>query len=246
VKADETKATVAAILRELESLRSERNLQGMARYGIATANAYGVSQAVLKPMARPYRRNHALALALWETGKHEARHLAGLIDDPKLVTPEQMDAWAAGFDSWDIVDGVSFNLFDKTAHVDEKIREWAGDEREFVKRAAFSMIAGRTVHAKKLPDETFLPYLALIEAAAGDNRNFVRKAVNWALRQIGKRSLALHEPALALAERLAASDDRAKRWIGRDAVKELTNEKQLERLATRRPAAGRPVARAKR
>jgi 3-methyladenine DNA glycosylase AlkD len=108
------------------------------------------------------------------------------------------------------------------------------------------MIAGRTVHAKKLPDETFLPYLALIEAAAGDNRNFVRKAVNWALRQIGKRSLALHEPALALAERLAASDDRAKRWIGRDAVKELTNEKQLERLATRRPAAGRPVARAKR
>ncbi|MCC6982264.1 MAG: DNA alkylation repair protein [Bauldia sp.] len=229
----EIRTTVAAILAELESHGSERNRQGMARYGIETANAYGVSQAVLKPMARPYRRNHALALALWKTGKHEARHLAGLIDDPKLVTPGQMDAWASGFDSWDIVDGVSFNLFDKTAHADAKIREWARDEREFVRRAAFSMIAGRTVHAKKLPDETFLPYLRLIEASATDNRNFVRKAVNWALRQIGKRSLALHEPALALAERLAASDDRAARWIGRDAVRELTDEKQLERLAAR-------------
>ncbi len=233
MSAAETKATVRAILAELESLGSEKNRAGMARYGIDTTAAYGVSQAVLKPMARPYRRNHELALALWKSGRHEARHLAGLIDDPNQVTPEQMDAWAAGFNSWDIVDGVAFNLFDKTAHADAKIEQWVTDEREYVKRAAFSMIAGLGVHAKKRADETFLPYLALIERNAADNRNFVRKAVNWALRTIGKRSLALHGPALAVAERLAASADKAERWIGRDAVKELTSEKVRERLAAR-------------
>lgn len=229
----EIKATVKSILAVLEKHGSEKNRAGMARYGIDTATAYGIPQTILKPMARPYRRNHELALALWKTNRHEARHLAGLIDDPKQVTPEQMDAWAAGFNSWDIVDGTSFNLFDKTAHADAKIREWAGDDREYVKRAAFAMVAGLGVHAKKRPDESFLPYLELIEAHADDERNFVKKAVNWALRTIGKRSSALHGPALAVAERLAASDNKAERWIGRDAAKELISEKVRERLAAR-------------
>ena len=165
---------------------------------------------------------------------HEARILAALVDDPKLVTRKQMDAWAAEFNSWDLCDQACMKLFAKTPHAAEMIAKWARDEREFVRRAAFATIAGYAVSAKDAADEEFLPFLALIETHATDSRNFVKKAVNWALRQIGKRSMALHRPALALAKKLAASDDKTARWIGKDAVKELTDPKTLERLAKKR------------
>jgi 3-methyladenine DNA glycosylase AlkD len=205
----------------------------MARFGINIDNALGVSMAAQRPLQRKYRRDHALALDLWATGVHEARILAGLIDDPKQVTSKQMDAWAADFDSWDLCDQVCMKLFARTPFVDAKMKKWAKDKREFVRRAAFATIAGYTVHSKDAPDAVFLAYLPLIEAASTDARNFVKKAVNWALRQIGKRNNSLHRPALKLARTLAASEDKAARWIGKDAVKELTDPVQLARIAKR-------------
>ena len=198
-------AAVDAVVAEIRALGSEKNRAGMARYGINTSRAFGVSMTALAPIAGRHRRDHELAAALWRTGWHEARVLAVLVDDPKAVTPKQMDQWAADFDSWDVCDQACMKLFARTPFVDDKVRQWAEDQREFVRRAAFALIAGYTVHAKKAPDEVFLAFLPIIEKHATDPRNFVKKAVNWALRQIGKRSLALHGPALALAERLAAS-----------------------------------------
>lgn len=226
-------AEVKHILSELRVLGSAENRAGMARFGINTASAFGVSMTAMRPMERRYRRRHDLALALWATGKHEARILAALVDDPKLVTRQQMDDWAAAFDSWDLCDQASMKLFAKTPYVAEAVAKWAKDDREFVRRAAFATIAGYAVSAKTAGDAAFLPFLDLIEKHAADDRNFVKKAVNWALRQIGKRSLALHAPALVLAERLAASDDRTARWIGKDAVRELTDPKQLARIKRR-------------
>jgi len=220
----------AAILKELRSLGSEANRAGQARFGINTARAYGVSIANLRPIARRLKRDHELAAALWASGVHEARILAAFIDEPEKVTPDQMDAWVAEFDSWDLCDQVCGNLFDRTPFAEAKIRQWAKDEREFVRRAAFARMAMYAVHAKKIADERFLEFLPLIERHASDPRNFVKKAVNWALRQIGKRSGELHGPCLALAERLALSEDRTARWIGRDAARELAHPKQMTRL----------------
>ena len=224
---------VSTVLAELRGLGSEENRAGMARFGINTEQAFGVSMAAMRPLERKYQRNHDLAAALWDSGYHEARILAALIDDPKAVTRGQMDAWAADFNSWDLCDQACMKLFARTPFVAEKVAKWAKDRREFVRRAAFATIAGYTVHAKTAPDSEFLPFLAIIETSATDERNFVRKAVNWALRQIGKRSTGLHRPALALAKRLAASDDETARWIGKDAVKELTDPVQLARIAKR-------------
>ncbi len=226
-------ADVRSILGELKALGSEANRAGMARFGINAGRAFGAPMTGIRPLARPYRRRHDLALALWATEVHEARILAALIDDPKLVTPAQMDAWAADFDSWDLCDQACMKLFARTAFVHETVAKWAKDDREFVGRAAFALIAGYTVAAKTAKDEEFLAFLPLIEARARDPRNFVRKAVNWALRQVGKRNPSLHKPALALARRLAADEDRTARWIGKDAVKELTNPLQLERIRHR-------------
>ncbi len=223
-------AGVDAVVAEIRALGSEKNRAGMVRYGINTSRAFGVSMTALAPIARRHRRDHELALALWRTGWHEARILATLIDDPKAVTPEQMDRWAADFDSWDLCDQACMKLFARTHFAAEKVRAWAADEREFVRRAAFALIAGCTVRAKNVPDRIFLDFLPIIETHATDERNFVKKAVNWALRQIGKHSLALHGPALVAAERLAASEDRTARWIGRDAVKELSDPARIARL----------------
>jgi 3-methyladenine DNA glycosylase AlkD len=223
-------AAADAIVAEIRALGSEKNRVGMAGYGINTGRAFGVSMVALSLIAKRHRRDHALALALWKTGWHEARIFAVLVDDPKSVTPAQMDRWAADFDSWDLCDQACMKLFARTSFVTEKVRQWAEDEREFVRRAAFALIAGYTVHAKKAPDGVFLGFLPIIETYATDPRNYVRKAVSWALRQIGKHSLALHGPALDLAARLAASDDRTARWIGRDAVKELSDPARIARL----------------
>jgi len=220
----------AQVVAELRKLGSEKNRAGMARFGINTERAFGISIQQLRPLARKYKKNHGLAQALWESGFHEARLLACFIDDPKLVTSKQMDTWAAAFDSWDLCDQACMKLFDKTPFVEEKIVKWAKDKREFVRRAAFALLAGYAVHGKGVPDTNYRRLLPLIEEYSADERNFVRKAVNWALRQIGKRSPELHKPALALSKKLAASDDKTARWIGKDAGKELSDPFQLGRL----------------
>jgi len=225
-------ATSADVLAWLEARRSAANIAGMARYGITTTRAFGVSNADLRPLARAIGRNHERALELWKSGWREARLLAAFTDEKKKVTADQARRWAADFDSWEIVDGVS-DLFVDANLGDGLIDEFATDEREFVRRTAFAMICWVAVHQKKRPDAEVLAFLPLIERHAADPRNFVRKAVNWALRSIGKRNGTCHGPALALAEKLAASTDKTERWIGRDAVKELTAQKTLERLSSR-------------
>lgn len=231
--ADGNARDVDAILATLQARGSERNRAGMARFGINTEQAFGVSMAAMSDLVKRYRRRHELAQALWETGRHEARILAALIDEPERVTRRQMDAWAAAFDSWDICDQACMKLFARTPFVPERVAKWARDRREFVRRAAFATIAGYAIAAKQVPDAALLPFLRLIEQGARDERNFVKKAVSWSLRQIGKRSLTLHRPALALARKLAASDDPTARWIGRDAVRELTDEAQVRRISGR-------------
>mgnify|MGYP000117591796 CR=1 FL=1 len=225
--------TAQDAIEHLRSLASARNVEGMGRYGIETSNALGVSNAVLRPLARKLKRNHQRALDLWASGIREARLLALFSEEPKKVTAEQARAMAAEFNSWEIVDHAA-DLFCDAGLVDDLIPEFAADEREFVRRAAFAMIAWAAVHLKKRPDADVIAWLPLIADHATDNRNFVKKAVNWALRQIGKRSMDCHAPALGLAEELAASDDKTARWIGRDAVKELTAEKTLARLASKK------------
>lgn len=209
--------------------RAENRL-GMARFGISTAKALGVSVPDIRAAGRAIRHDHELAQALWESDIHEARILASLVDRPQWVTPEQMDRWAGDFDSWDLCDQVCGNLFDKTPFAHEKIMAWAGDDRQFVKRAAFCTMAWRAVHDKRAIDEELKTYLPLIAREATDPRNFVKKAVNWALRQIGKRSAGLHGPCLELARRLADFNDPAARWIGKDAVRELESEKMHIKL----------------
>lgn len=218
------------IVAHLRTIGTKANLAGMARFGINTASALGIGNSDLRPLARTLKKNHERSLLLWDSGIREARLLAAFTGEPKKVDIDVCRRWAADFDSWEIVDTVA-DLFAETPFWRDLIDEFAEDDREFVRRTAFAMLAWSTVHLKKEPDATFLAYLPLIEKHARDPRNFVRKAVNWALRQIGKRSMSLHAPALALAEKLAASSDRTARWIGRDAVKELTDAKQLARLA---------------
>lgn len=217
------------IVRHLQSLRNEANIAGMARYGIDTSTALGITTPQMRAVARQVKRDHDRALVLWRTGLRDARMAAILTADPLRLTRQQARDWAADFNSWEIVDTAA-DLFTQAPFWRELVAEFAADEREYVRRAAFAMIAGASVHNKQEPDDTLLGFLPLIEAHATDPRNFVRKAVNWTLRNIGKRNRACHGPALALAEKLAASDDRTARWIGKDAVRELTSEKILARL----------------
>lgn len=217
------------VIEYLQSQRDESNIEGMGRFGIDTETALGISNTTLRAIGRKIKRNHDRAIELWASGIREARLLAAFTAEPKRITAEIARRWAAEFNSWEIVDGVS-DLFADAKLQDPLIAEFAGDEREFVRRTAFAMMAWSAVHMKKEPDAILLDWLPLIETHAGDSRNFVKKAVNWALRQIGKRSVTCHGPALTLARRLAESDDKTKRWIGKDAVKELTGEKVLAKL----------------
>ncbi len=231
-------STVDEILAYLRSLGSQENREGMKRYGIKVDRALGISHGVQRDIAKKIKRDHERAFALWDSGITEAQFIASQTADPKRFTAEDAWRWAGEFDSWDIVDGVS-DLFVDTDHWRELIEGFAEDDREFVRRTAFAMLCWATVHRKKEPDATFEAYLPLVEKHAKDPRNFVKKAVNWALRTIGKRSTALHAPALALAEKLAASDDKTARWIGKDAVRELTAEKTLAMIAKRGATAAR-------
>lgn len=233
---------LASVMAELAARESAENRAGMGRYGINVAHALGVSLYDLRPMARALGTDHELALGLWQTGIHEARILASMVDDPGAVSEAQMEAWAADFDSWDICDQVTSNLFDRTPWAYEKVHEWSTASDEWVKRAAFATAAALAVHDKPAADERFLDILAIVRREAGDERNFVKKAVNWALRNIGKRNALLWAAAVETAETILADADtraaadrkdpaaRSARWVARDALRELRSEKVLRRL----------------
>jgi 3-methyladenine DNA glycosylase AlkD len=230
---------VTVVLAWLARHGSERNRVGMARYGIRPRKAFGVSMATMRPLVRRLGRDHALAQALWRTGWHEARALAALVDSPPALSVAQMDRWCRDFDNWAVCDTACIHLFSRSPLAWGRVRAWSRQREEFVRRAAFALVAGLAVHDAQAPDDRFLEALSLVELAAGDDRNFVKKAVNWALRQIGKRNRALHAAAVAVAERLAASNAPASRWIGRDALRELTGAAVRVRLRrTRRATAG--------
>jgi 3-methyladenine DNA glycosylase AlkD len=218
------------IIKKLKSMHSEHNRQGMARYGINIEKALGVSIYKVRPIAKEIGTNHELAQKLWESGIHEARILAGYIDDPEQVTEEQMEEWVLGFNSWDICDQVCTNLFDRTKFAYKKVHEWSKRNEEFVKRSAFTMIAGLAVHDKRAKDKEFEQFFTLIKREAHDDRNYVKKAINWALRSIGKRNLALNKRAIEVAEEIKEIDSKAARWIASDALRELGSEKIRKRL----------------
>ncbi len=233
-RAATTEERVAEALGWLERRGTRANREGMARYGIVASNVFGVSVGDLKELSKRFGRDHELALALWDTGWYEARMLTAFVDEAALVTPSQMDRWARDFDNWAICDALCFHLFDKTPHAWKKIEQWSIRRDEFVKRAAFALLAGVALHDKKAPDKPFLESLALIEREAADERNFVKKGVSWALRTIGHRNVQLHAAAMRTAKQLAESPEPAARWVGKDALRDLT-----------RPMVGRKLAKKK-
>ncbi|MBX3005105.1 MAG: DNA alkylation repair protein [Anaerolineales bacterium] len=227
-------AKLNAILKQLKSQGTAKNLAGMMRFSISTEKAFGVPHPALHAIAKQYRRDHALARELWESGYHEARLLAAFVDDPKQVTKTQMDAWVRDFNSWDICDTVTGHLFEPTPHAFDKAYQWTRSKREFVRRAGLAMMAWLAVHRKKEPEDTFLRFFPAIEAVADDERNFVKKASSWALRQLGKRSQFLNKHAVAVATRIAraaeVSGSKSARWVAADVLREITNAKTLARL----------------
>jgi 3-methyladenine DNA glycosylase AlkD len=218
------------IINEIKSLHNPDTVAGMTRFGISPRNTYGVSVVELRKMAKKIGIDHNLAIQLWQSGIHEARILACFIDDPELVSEEQMDTWAKEFDSWDVCDQCCSSLFRKTVHAHDKVFEWTSRDEEFVKRAGFVMMAVMAVHSKEADDSLFEKFLPVITTGTTDNRNFVSKAVNWALRQIGKRNLHLNSRALETAQRIQQIDAKNARWIASDAIRELTSQAVQDRL----------------
>jgi 3-methyladenine DNA glycosylase AlkD len=221
----EPKTDVAAVVAWLKKTGTTAVRDGMARYAIPSDKAFGVSVGALKAYAKTIGRDHDLAVALWDTGHYEARMLVPVLADPARVAPALMDRWCRDFDNWAVCDAVCFHLFDRTPHAFAKVKKWAGLRGEFQKRAAFALLASVALHDKKAPDGPFAEALTLVEKAATDDRNFVKKGVSWALRGIGHRGPELRSLAAAVAERLAASDDAAARWVGRDALREFARRK---------------------
>ena len=209
-------------LQRLRAAARPEALEAMARFGLTGDARLGLAVPTLRALAREFKRDHELALALWDTGIPDAQMLAGMVAEPAKLTVAEMDHWVAGMRAWDVCDQACTNAFVKSSLAWEAIPRWAKRRPEFEKRAAFSLLAVAAVHQKTRPDADFIARLPLIEAAADDERNFVKKAVNWALRQIGKRSAALREPALTVAERLCQREEKSARWIGSDARRELS------------------------
>jgi 3-methyladenine DNA glycosylase AlkD len=202
----------------------------MARFGISSTNTLGISIPTLRKMAREIGTNHVLAQQLWDSGIHEARILGAMVDDPQEVTVRQMENWVKDFDSWDVCDQCCSNLFDKTSFAHRKAAEWASRKEEFVKRAGFALMAALAVHDKKASDRQFERYLPLIKRESEDDRNFVKKAVNWALRQIGKRNRQLNRMAIETAKQIQKRDSRTAGWIATDAIRELTSGSVRKKL----------------
>jgi 3-methyladenine DNA glycosylase AlkD len=216
---------VRAALAWLKSHSTKATLDGMARYAIPSDNALGVAMRDIKALGKELGRNQGLALALWQTGVYEARMLASFVGDPEKLTRAQMDAWRTEFDNWAICDAMAFNLFDRSPHAWAKVKQWSSGRGEFEKRAAFALLWSLTVHDKKSGDEPFIDGLALIEREAGDDRTYVKKAVNMALRATGKRNPRLRAAAVEVARRLAASESKSAKWVGSDALRELAGKK---------------------
>ena len=217
-------------LKWLKNHSTKATLEGMARYAIPSDHAYGVAMKDIKALGKTLGRNQALASALWDTGVYEARMLAPLVGDPAQLTSAQMDRWCRDFDNWAICDTMCFNLFDRTPQAWAKVKQWSSRRNEFEKRTAFALLWSLTVHDKTAADQPFIQGLVLIEREAGDERNFVKKAVNMALRAIGKRNRALNAAAVAVARRLADSKNATARWVGRDGLRELTSAAVTKRL----------------
>ena len=218
------------ILKKLESMKNPQAVKGMARYGINSHNNFGISVYRLREMAKEIGMNHELALDLWDSGIHDARLLACFIDNPHHTNSQQMDDWAYDFNSWDVCDQACTSLFDRTRFAWEKIFEWADSDKEFVKRGSFSLLAGLAVHDKNAGDSKFLAYASLLKTHATDERNYVKKAVNWAVRNIGKRNLFLNKKMILLSDEILKIESPSARWIARDAIRELTSDKVQMRL----------------
>lgn len=222
--------TALQVVDALKPYANPKALAGMARYGISTNNTLGINIPILRKFARDIGKNHDLAKDLWNTGIHEARILAAYIDEAGQVTESQMEHWVSDFDSWDVCDQVCSNLFDRTPYAYQKALQWSRREAEFIKRAGFVLMAALSVHDKKAPPEKFRQFFPAIFEAATDERNYVKKSVNWALRQIGKRSLELNAEAIQLAQEIKGIDSKPARWIASDAMRELTSAKIQNRL----------------
>jgi len=231
----EPSITLEHLMDEIKNKGSPDAVAEMSRFGIQTGAALGVPIPQLRKLAKEAGTNHDLAQKLWKTGIHEARILASMIDDPAKVSDEQMEKWAADFDSWDIVDGSCGNLFDKTKFAVSKAHEWSKRKEEYVKRAGFVLMAELAVHDKKASDKIFLDFLPVIIREASDERNFVKKAVNWALRQIGKRNTFLNASAIKTCTEISKSDSRSAKWVAAGALRELTSAPVRKRLASTKP-----------
>jgi 3-methyladenine DNA glycosylase AlkD len=223
---------VASVLTTLKRLGNPRAREEMqTRYGIVTKDAFGVRMNEMQRVAKRLGRNHALALALWATGNYEARTVAIFVAEPARVTPALMDRWCRDFDNWAICDTACFKLFDRLPHAHDKVVQWAGRKDEFQKRAAFALLACLALHDDAADDKVFTKFLPLVETAAADERNFVKKSVSWALRAIGGRSVALHAETVKVAQRLKASASSSARWIGSDVLRDITRPVVARRLA---------------
>ena len=213
---------VQAALASLEKTSTQHDRDNLTRFGITARKAFGVSMANIQKLAKRLGRSHELAAALWDTGWYEARMLTAFVDEPVRVTAAQMDRWCRDFDNWGICDTLCFKLFDRTPHAWARVARWSGQPDEFVKRAAFALLASLALHDKSAADKTFVESLRLIERAASDDRNFVKKGVSWALRSIGRRSAGLNAAAVTVARRLSTSPEASARWVGNDALRDLT------------------------
>ena len=223
-----------AVIKKLESLSDIRSINGMRKFGINTERAYGISTTRLRAIAREIGKDHFLAQQLWASAIHEARILASMIDDPRSVTEEQMEKWVRCFDSWDLCDQCCVNLFDRTTVAYECATAWSHRREEFVKRAGFALMAVLAVHDKKANNEQFRKFLHMIAEEASDDRNFVKKAMNWALRQIGKRNLILNREAIATANAILETDSKSARWVASDALRELTSDRIQQRIRAKK------------
>ena len=223
-------ATVDEVMEQLKSEAKEDQLQGMARFAIVGDQRLGVSVPDMRKIAKDIGKDHQLALDLWETGVPEGMIVAGMIAEPEKLTEQQMENWVVDINSWDICDQVCMNLFEKTPLAERKIYEWSLREEEFVKRASYALIACLAWHDKEANNEAFTQYFPVIVDGATDERNFVKKAVNWALRNIGKRNQALNKEAIEVAKEIQGIDSKSARWIASNAIRELENEKVQERL----------------
>jgi 3-methyladenine DNA glycosylase AlkD len=228
------KQQVDVVIAALKRLSSKATREAMPRFGLPRDNALGVSVGKMRKLAKEVGRNHELAEALWQTAIYEGQMMAAFIDDPAMVTAAQMDRWCRDFNNWGIVDTVCFKLFDLTPHAWKKVEQWSKRKGEFQKRAAFALVASLGIHDKKAPNERFISCLPLIEKAATDERNFVKKGVSWALRVIGRRNVELNEVCTELAKRLADSSNATARWVGKDALREFSGavvQRKMSRLA---------------